>query len=72
MQKYSVVKENQTLVRDENNQAILNTDNAGLVAYKKRKQHAKTVESSLQDINNMKQDINDLKTLMQRILDKIG
>jgi hypothetical protein len=72
MQKFSVVKEKPTLVRDESNQAILNTDNSSLIAYKKRKAHAKTVETSLQDINNMKQDINDLKTLMQRILDKIG
>lgn len=70
--RHSIVKEKPQLIRDENNQAILNTDNAGLVAYKKRKAHAKEIEASLTDINTMKQDINDLKTLMQRILDKIG
>jgi hypothetical protein len=63
------VKENPNLVRNSFNRAILNTDIEGLKAYKARKNKEQKVIS---EINNMKQDINELKTLMQRILDKIG
>jgi hypothetical protein len=69
LERLEKVKENPNLVRNSFNRAILNTDIEGLKAYKaqKNKEHKVTSE-----INNMKQDINELKTLMQRILDKIG
>lgn len=70
--KFAKVKENPDLVRDMGNQAILNTNVDALSAYKKRRQKEREISDSLSDINTMKQDINDLKTLMQRILDKIG
>jgi cell fate (sporulation/competence/biofilm development) regulator YmcA (YheA/YmcA/DUF963 family) len=66
------VKENPDLVRDLGNQAVLNTNVDALTAYKKRREKSKEIDQTIDDINNMKQDINDLKTLMQRILDKIG
>jgi peptidoglycan hydrolase CwlO-like protein len=66
------VKENPDLVRDLGNQAVLNTNVDALTAYKKRREKSKEIDQTNDDINNMKQDINDLKTLMQRILDKIG
>jgi cell division protein FtsL len=72
MTQFAKVKENPDLVRDMNTQAILNTNVDALQAYKKRRQKERDISDSLSDINNMKQDINDLKTLMQRILDKIG
>lgn len=70
--KYAKVKENPDLIRDLTNQAILNTNIDALSAYKKRRQKEKEISDSLNDINTMKQDINELKTLMQRILEKIG
>ena len=70
--KVAKVKENPDLVRDMENQAILNTNVDALLAYKKRRQKEREISDSLTDINTMKQDINELKTLMQRILDKIG
>jgi hypothetical protein len=72
MMKVAKVKENPDLVRDMENQAILNTNVDALLAYKKRRQKEREISDSLTDINTMKQDINELKTLMQRILDKIG
>lgn len=72
MTQFAKVKENPDLVRDMGNQAILNTNVDALLAYKKRRHKEKEISDSLSDINTMKQDINDLKTLMQRILDKIG
>jgi hypothetical protein len=66
------VKESPNLVRDTSSQAILNTDKTGLIAYKKAREKQKEIDNSIDDINTMKQDINELKTLMQRILEKIG
>jgi cell fate (sporulation/competence/biofilm development) regulator YmcA (YheA/YmcA/DUF963 family) len=66
------VKENPDLVRDLGNQAVLNTNVDALAAYRKRRDKAKEIDQTINDINTMRQDINDLKSLMQRILDKIG
>jgi len=70
--KYAKVKENPDLIRDLTNQAILNTNIDALSAYKKRRQKEKEISDFTTEINTMKQDINELKTLMQRILEKIG
>lgn len=70
--KYAKVRENPELVRDMNSKAILNTNRSALESYKKKREKQQELNSAINDINNMKQDINDLKTLMQRILDKIG
>jgi cell fate (sporulation/competence/biofilm development) regulator YmcA (YheA/YmcA/DUF963 family) len=72
MNKYAKVHENPDLVRDMGNQAILNNNIDALTAYKKRRQKEREVTQSLDDINSMKQEMQDIKALMQRILDKIG
>jgi cell fate (sporulation/competence/biofilm development) regulator YmcA (YheA/YmcA/DUF963 family) len=69
---YVKVKDTPNLVRDMQNQAVLNSDLDGLKAYKLKREKQQEINSAVDDINNIKQDINDLKTLMQRILDKIG
>ena len=70
--KYAKVKESPELIRDMESKAVLNTNISALHAYKKKREKQQEIQSAVEDINNMKQDINDLKTLMQRILDKIG
>jgi hypothetical protein len=68
----SKIKDNPGLVRDMKNQAVLSVDNNALQSYKMKREKQKEITEAVSDINNMKQDINELKTLMQRILDKIG
>jgi hypothetical protein len=70
--KYAKVKENPELIRDMDSKAVLNTNSTALQAYKKKREKQQEIQSAVEDINNMKQDINELKTLMQRILEKIG
>jgi hypothetical protein len=70
--KYAKVKENPELIRDMDSKAVLNTNRSALESYRKKREKQQELKSAIDDINNMKQDINDLKTLMQRILDKIG
>lgn len=72
MKHIAKVKENPDLVRDLGNQAVLNTNVDALAAYKKRREKAKEIDQTISDINTMKQEMSDLKSLMQRILDKIG
>jgi protein subunit release factor A len=72
MSKFAKVKDNPDLIRDMNTQAVLNTNTDALGAYRKRKAKEREIDQTFADINNMKQEIQDIKTLMQRILDKIG
>jgi hypothetical protein len=67
--KLEKVKDEPNLVRDPFNKAILNTNNDALSAYKARRNKERKVET---EINSLKQEMSDIKTLMQRILDKIG
>jgi cell fate (sporulation/competence/biofilm development) regulator YmcA (YheA/YmcA/DUF963 family) len=70
--KYAKVKENPELIRDMDSKAVLNTNLTALQAYKKKREKQQEIQSAIDDINNLRQDVNDLKSLMQRILDKIG
>jgi cell fate (sporulation/competence/biofilm development) regulator YmcA (YheA/YmcA/DUF963 family) len=72
MKHIAKVKENPDLVRDLGNQAVLNTNVDALAAYRKRRDKAKEIDQTINDINTMRQEMSDLKSLMQRILDKIG
>jgi hypothetical protein len=69
---YARVTDAPGFVRDLQNQAVLNSDSASLQAYKTKRGKQKELLGSINDINSMKQDINDLKVLMHRILEKIG
>jgi hypothetical protein len=66
------IKDYPDLAKDPNTKAVVNIDNSGLSAYRKQRDKQKALDQAFQDINNMKQEFNDIKTLMQRILDKIG
>jgi hypothetical protein len=66
------VKDAPGLVRDVTNQAVLSTDIDGLEAYRRKRNKQQELDAALLDINNMKSDIDQIKSLMQRLLDKIG
>jgi hypothetical protein len=70
--KYAKVKENPELIRDMDSKAVLNTNLTALQAYKRNREKQQEIDSAVEDINNLRQEVNELKTLMQRILDKIG
>jgi hypothetical protein len=60
------MKSSDTFVRQSDNPgAALNTDKRGLEAYKKRKEREN-------EINNIKQEVADIKNLLQQILNKVG
>lgn len=60
------MKEEELFVRLEDNPgAVVNTDNAGLQAYKRRKNKDK-------EIDNMKKEISDIKAMLSMILEKVS
>ena len=66
------VKDAPGLVRDMRTQAVLNTDINGLEAYRRKRNKQQEMNDAISDINNMKADIDQIKSLMMRLLDKIG
>jgi len=63
-------------VRDGNSKALISTDLAGLHAYKLQKNNQKEQATQLRqfetDINTVKQEMQDIKLLLQQILQNQG
>jgi hypothetical protein len=72
MDKFAKVENAPELIRDMKNQALLNKDNNALHSYKKAKVRSKEMCNTINDINTMKEEMNDIKSMMQQILQKLG
>lgn len=60
------------IVRDTTNGALLNRDNDGLTAYKKIKQKNAELEETKRKVNTLENDVADIKSMMRKLLEKIG
>jgi len=67
---YTKVKDAPGFVRGENS-AILSTDVASLTSYKKRSDQLNEMRAAVHDINNMKIELNEIKSMLQTIIGKI-
>lgn len=56
-----------TFIRDERSKAIINTDVAGLQAYKAKKKQQQTVKDLQNEVKSLKDDISDIKLLLTQI-----
>ena len=61
---YIKVSGHDGLVRDENTGAIINVDNSAIEARRKSKQ----LNSALQDINMLKDEISEIKSLLRELV----
>ena len=61
---YIKVEGHDGLVRDQTTGAIINLDNSAIVARRKSKQ----LSSALDDINMMKNEVSDLKSLLRELI----
>ena len=61
------VKDHKNLYRDEKSGAILNTDTVGFNQYKKMKRFK---SNQKEEIDKMKQDIEEIKSLLREIAKK--
>ena len=57
------VKDHPHLVKDMNSKAILNTNYAALLEYKKKKQMK-------EEFNSLKSDVEEIKSMLQALLNK--
>tara|TARA_B100000900_G_C20571006_1_gene713228 strand:- start:138 stop:341 length:204 start_codon:yes stop_codon:yes gene_type:complete len=62
------IENHNTLVRDLNNNAILNVDT---VSINKAKLSKKLRKSQKQEIEDIKSDVTELKSMMREILDRL-
>lgn len=69
MKDYVKVKDNEDLVRDKNNSAILNVDMDALSKYKMRREQERKRN---EEIDELKKDVSEIKSLLLQMIDKEG
>ena len=66
------VEGHSSLVRNAETTAIINTDSAAYISYMKRanknKQESESLENAIHDIDDIKSDMLEIKTLLQQLL----
>lgn len=67
---YKIIKEDTNLIRDEENNAVLNTNVNGLEAYKKQRDKQRKVDNMVNDVDKLKTDLKDIKNLLEQLLNK--
>jgi hypothetical protein len=63
------VKDNDDLVRDKENSAILNVDADALSKYKMRREQERKRN---EEIDTLKKDVSEIKSLLLQMIDKEG
>lgn len=56
----------------ENKGAVINTDNNGLLAYKRKKQKAKEQDNLARDVQELKAKISNIEGMFSQILEKLN
>jgi hypothetical protein len=69
MNEYVKVKDNDDLVRDKNNSAILSVDMDALSKYKMRREQERKRN---EEIDELKKDVSEIKSLLLQMIDKEG
>ena len=64
--KISKVKDHPHLVKDLDSKAVLNTNYAALVEYRKKKQMEEEVQSLKADVQDMKSTLNTILSLLNK------
>jgi hypothetical protein len=65
------VKEHENLVRDTKSNAILNTDNRGLNAYKNRKMHFSKIDNMEDKIKHLDDRLINIENLLSSLAEKL-
>jgi hypothetical protein len=69
MNEYVKVKDHEDLVREKNNSAILNVDADALSKYKMRRELERKRN---EEIDELKKDVSEIKSLLLQMIDKEG
>jgi len=63
------VEGNPTLIRDMNNNAVLNVDKVGIMNARSAKTHKNTKQ---REIDSLRNEVSELKSMMREILEKLS
>jgi len=55
--------------RDEKSNALLNVDNSSLAAYKAARVRDNQINRYIEDVENLKDDVNEIKNLLKALVD---
>lgn len=69
MTEYIKVEGHSSLMRDSESSAIVSTDTNAWSLYKLRKENYK---KQVEEINNIKSDMNDIKQILNQLVEKIN
>jgi hypothetical protein len=64
------VKDRPELVKDNVTKAVLNTDTTALGAYRRRREAQREVKTMCEEIDDIKNDISEIKSLLRDIINK--
>jgi len=64
------VKENESLVRDSNNFAILNTDRDTLNSHERKMMQLRRQKAQEDEINTLKRDVSEIKDMLRELLEQ--
>ena len=64
------VKEDERLVRDTSNFAILNTDHEVLTSHERKLRQLQKEKSQEEEINNIKRDVSEIKDMLRVLLEQ--
>jgi hypothetical protein len=74
-QEFKIVEGRPDLVRDPTSGAIVNTNRSAyeqaVAAAKKAKEKNDKLDSAIEDINNLKEELTDIKSMLSQILQKV-
>lgn len=59
------------ILRDKHSKALLNTDDEALNAYKKRKQKNAEINRMREEMDELKNDVSEIKSLLTKIAEKL-
>jgi uncharacterized coiled-coil DUF342 family protein len=59
------------IFRDTNNNALLNKDNGSLEVYKKMKKKNNEIYNLREEVDDMKKDMSEIKSLLTQIVEKL-
>ena len=71
MSDYISINNNEDLVRDSHSKAILNTNRDALDAWKKRKVKTNQIETHELEINNIRNELDEMKNMLKEIVKRI-
>jgi hypothetical protein len=67
-----IIEEDESLVRDVKNNAILNRDLSALDKYKQRRNQRWELQQKLEEFDVVKEELSEVKALLHQLLDRVS